>query len=574
MITNLPKKLFKYAALLCLLIYAGNIYSQLLNIHVSENQFGIDHDKSLIVSHLKNKNNYADLSGFSELEIKFNNTQYKFKAKPSQLNFQRAYLIENKSNGKEFTLYFTELPLIDIVKSDSILDEPKTIANFTYSDSIKVVNSLVGIELRGVSSLSYPKKTYDLEFWNDASGKENKDLQFGNLRTDDDWVLDALYNEPLRIRSFMAHKLWLQMHLPHYLSKEPKAKSGADLMYVELFLNGDYKGLYCLSEQIDRKLLDLKKHKNQIRGELYKGASWGNTLFIELPIYNNNSRVWGGFEVRQPGEENAIDWNNIYQFINFVMHAPEQTFANELWSRFDQSNYIDYFMFINAIRALDNTGKNTYIAKYNRFERYFYVPWDLDGCFGTNWEGKRLDVTHDIIGNEFMKRVSKINPRGVLSYMGDKWKNYRNGIFNISTLEEKIKSLYRYFFINRIYERESLAYPDQSFNLSDLSYMNNWLKKRLTHLDTYFDDLANQSDSNQYLDKGILFPNPCVDKLKLSSNITLLNKPYKIYNTQGAEVQSGINSGYYILVNHLPNGQYLLKIENEEYRFTKEINIK
>jgi len=125
----------------------------------------------------------------------------------------------------------------------------------------------------------FRKKTFDLEFWTDATGVDNRNVQCGNLRSDDDWILDALYNEPLRLRSYVANKLWLDVHTPYYQTAAPEARAGADVQYVEVFLNGAYNSIYNLSEQVDRKQLQLEKFGDGDHGELYKGVGWGATTF-------------------------------------------------------------------------------------------------------------------------------------------------------------------------------------------------------------------------------------------------------------------------------------------------------
>jgi spore coat protein H len=130
----------------------------------------------------------------------------------------------------------------------------------TYADtSNNFISSYIVIEIRGSYSQSFPKKSYDIEFRTDDSSGISQDVTLGNLRTDDDWELEALYNEPLRINNYISHKLWLNMYVPSYLNKEPDAKAGSDVNYSELFLNGRYNGIYLIMEPIDRKLLQLKK---------------------------------------------------------------------------------------------------------------------------------------------------------------------------------------------------------------------------------------------------------------------------------------------------------------------------
>ena len=50
------------------------------------------------------------------------------------------------------------------------------------------------------------------------------------------------------------------------------------MKYAEVFINNNYRGVYCVTELIDRKQLQLKKFELnngnfRIRGELYKTAT-------------------------------------------------------------------------------------------------------------------------------------------------------------------------------------------------------------------------------------------------------------------------------------------------------------
>ncbi|WP_298536986.1 CotH kinase family protein [uncultured Algibacter sp.] len=440
-------------------------------------------------------------------------------------------------------------------------------ADFIYSDSEQVLISNIGIELRGASSQSYPKKTYDLEFWDDETGDDTDNVQFGELRSDDDWILDALYNEPLRLRSYIANKLWLDIHAPYYLEDEPDAKSGANVMYVEMFLNGYYNGIYNLLEQVDKKQLKLKSYKDEIRGELYKGVSWGASTFSSLPDYDNESRIWSGYEFKYPKEDDITNWENLYQFTDFVINSSETNFTNSIWDRFDQGNYIDYFLFLNLIRATDNTGKNIYLAKYKTDEPYFYVPWDLDGCFGTIWNGEHQNITNDILSNGFFTRVTNIDPNAILATIAKKWFDYRNNNFSNDYLSDLISENYNFLQENRIYERESIVYSNYAFSSVDLLYIQNWLTNRLTYLDTYFGNVLSNKE-HAYSNKSI-HPNPVKDIAYINSTDNLINKNYKIYNNLGQLVSTGVINNNYISFEHLKSGIYFLKIAGNSYKFIK-----
>lgn len=534
--------------------------SQTLNIQVPDHHFGIDENLSIIVSRIQNIEDYQDIGNYKEIIITLGENDYSFISIPTHLSYSNSYVVEDNASSR-FVLYFTQLPLIAIDTDNEIVDEPKVLAHWAYTDDEQTTTSNIGIELRGGSSQAYPKKTYDIEFWADETGDENLNMQFGELREDDDWILDALYNEPLRLRSYTANKLWKQIHTPYYIEDEPKAKSGADVMYVEMFINGHYNGVYNLSEQVDRKQLKLKKFNGNMRGELYKGISWGSATFTALPMYDNNSRVWGGYEFKYPDEDQITDWNNLYQFTDFVMNSSESDFASSIWSKFVEDNFIDYFLFLNLIRATDNTGKNIYLAKYKADEPYFYVPWDLDGCFGTIWDGTEANITNGILINGFMDRVIDENPNNIMSNIAATWFDYREDIFSLKSLSDFITEQYNFLQNNKVYERESLVYSNYSFDNQALAYTLNWLENRLAYLDSYF---ANHLSINSVTpsNKFSIYPNPATSVIHITPIGELNDEVYKIFNSLGQLVSNGAIENGIIKIDELSKGIYYIIIDN------------
>lgn len=556
-----------YLAILSLIIFI-NVNSQTLAVNISDNEFGIDESLSVIVSRIQNIGNYQNIGKYGEIIITFGGNNYSFLSIPSSLEYSNSYVIEELNTSKQYTLYFTQLPIILIASDDTIVDEPKVLASLVYTDDEQTVTSDIGIELRGGSSQVYPKKTYDLEFWEDSTGVENRDMQFGELREDDDWILDALYNEPLRIRSYTANKLWKQIHTPYYIGFEPDAKSGADVMYVEIFLNGHYNGVYNLSEQVDRKQLKLESFYGNMKGELYKGYSWGASTFTSLPPYDNSSRAWSGYEFEYPDEDQTTDWNNLYQFTDFVMNSTQLDFASNIWHEFVEDNFIDYFLFLNLIRATDNTGKNIYLGKYKKNEPYYYIPWDLDGCFGTIWSGTNENITNDILTNGFMDRIIYENPNNTFTEIANTWFEYRNYIFSFDSLSNSIANQYNFLQDNKVYEREFLVYSNYSFDNQSLVYTLNWLEDRLEYLDIYFGNVLSMNSiitSNNFK----IYPNPATHNIHINSLKELNDKNYKIFNSLGQLVGSGTIDNQQIKIEKLDKGLHYIMIEGKSLKFIK-----
>jgi hypothetical protein len=380
----------KYYFLLFILISTSIHAEDSITLTIPINRYQIDSKNGIIVCSI-DISKFPELGSYKNIEIELDSL-YKFDTNPELLSHEQSYTV--KHNNTQYTLYFSKFPLLAINADQKFVDEPKRSANFVYADFNEIKKSVVGIELRGGSSQYFPKKTYDLEFWEDATGDDNKDMRFGDLREDDDWILDALYNEPLRLRAFSAHKLWLDMHTPFYLAEEEDAKSGADVMYVEVFLNNTYNGIYMLSEQVDSKQLELKSFKkDKIRGELYKSEAILNhaTYFANATSYDNTQDTWDGF-------------------VDFVANSSDGEFDAGIAERVHIGNALDYFIFLNVLRAVDNRGKNYYIGKYNQKSPYFLVPWDLDGTFGLKYDGTYASATDAILSNTLLTACLKICP--------------------------------------------------------------------------------------------------------------------------------------------------------------------
>ena len=391
------------------------------------------------------------------------------------------------------------------------------------------------------------------------------------MRSDDDWILDALYNEPLRLRSYIANKLWLDMHTPYYIDDEPDAKSGSDVKFVEAFVNGEYRGLYNLQEQVDKKQLKLKSYNDNIRGELYKGLSWsGPNRFLSMLDYDNESRFWGGYEMKYPKDDDITDWGIVYEFTDFVVNSSDIDFTNDIWEKFNFENYSDYFIFINLIRATDNTGKNLYLAKYNTNEPYFYVPWDLDGCFGTNWQGNNVNVTNSIVRNGLFDRGIEINPNNSFSIIANRWFELRETIFSNDALSNSFIEQYNFMNDNKIYERETIVHPNYPFNQEALTYTTTWLENRLDFLDIYFGEALSIDENVLAIKSNFIYPNPAKDSIYITNSSALIGKEYKIYNNLGQLVNEGVMDFNYVSIKNLEIGYYFISIHENSYKFIKE----
>jgi spore coat protein CotH len=438
-----------------------------------------------------------------------------------------AYQVQDASTER-YQLFFTRLPVVHLDTRHTIADTPSVHAEFALVEaSGRAVRASLGVEYRGASSQSYPKKSFELSFWADTLGAASRDVTLLGMRNDNKYNLQAMYNEPLRLRSKVANALWQEVHQIYYKALEPEAKNGIAIEYVELFVNGEYRGLYALTERIDRKQLKLKKYNNNdIIGELYKGADWnGATTFSSLPPYDNNLDTWAGFEYKHP--EERIDWTNLFNFADFVMNSSNADFYRNYQQKFHLGNAVDYYLFLNLTRATDNTGKNLYIAKYKKNEPYYYVPWDLDGVFGTDWQGLNTGTVNDLLSNGFYQRLNQdCSVGGFRDKLRSRWTELRAGVITEANIMDKFRANYRTLTANNVYAREQLAWGAFQADTTQLAYIQTWLRNRLSYLDGEFSQACVLSAANNRQPAAALrlYPNPTSEYLLVETDA----KPYAL----------------------------------------------
>ncbi|MDF7814702.1 CotH kinase family protein [Hymenobacter sp. YC55] len=541
-------------------------------LSISPRLYHIDHNKNIIIiSQSTNAINIRNTNTQSHISL---DHTYQFDQPVRQISTDSSYKVSLADSV--YTLYFTQLPIIHINTSKAIEDSPDVYAQFTMvEESGLITQSNIGVQIRGAYSQTFPKKSYELSFWNDTVGAVDRDVRLLNMREDNKWNLQAMYNEPLRINSKVANELWLDIHEVYYKALEPTAKNGISMAYVELFVNDNYRGIYALSERVDRKQLKLKKYNNGIKGELYKGVDWGGAVtFTDLPPFENTSSNWGGFEYKHPEEE--VNWTNLYNFVDFVKNSSNQNFYSAYKQKFDINNAVDYYILLNFLRAGDNYGKNIYIAKYKTGDPYFYVPWDLDGVFGIDWQGNKIVVTNGILSNGFYDRlINDCSPGGFRSKLIQRWTELRASIITEDNILAKIQANQEYLSHNRVYEREEIAWNTYSVDTNHLPYLTTWLRDRLSYLDGVFSQQCaplSAPTAKQEVELK-LYPNPTSDYLTIESDAL----PYElsILDMRGKTVLKSNLKGAINKVDLrlIAKGMYVVTVKNSKAVQTKKLLI-
>ena len=505
-----------------------------------EGMYGIDHEKKIIVATAKLPDG----------------------AKP--------YKETMHLRGETYTYYRSEMPLITITTDGPIVNTPAVHGTISVADANgHVITMHAGFKIRGTSSQQYDKKSYRVELWADASGTTMMDTTFLGLRSDDDWNLEAMWAQPLRLRDKVANELWMEMHQLYYQDLEPDARSGVRMEYADVFVNGSYVGIYALSERMDRKQLELKKFNGENRGLLYKGNGSGAPTFESLPAYDNTLGTWDNYEWVYPNEaEASYDWSHLYSFTNFVMNASDNVFYAQYSAQFDKGNAIDYYLFINALQAMDNMGRNLFLARYKKTGPYFYLPWDLDAVWGLDTDGKPTNNANGLMSNGFYDRlIQDCTNNGFVASAQTRYNALRNTILTKEHIMQLVQNQYNALLENGAYDREHEAWPDFTLDESQLTYMSNWLEARFNYLDAEINAACGtwgieDPEPVEELTQAVeVFPNPAKDRINIHF-AEACDASVRLYDMTGRMVYSNSSNAqaFVIPTQGLSKGIYTLLI--------------
>lgn len=347
------------------------------------------------------------------------------------------------------------------------------------------------IRWRGNTAKTFNKKSYAIKIIDDKG--KGKDVSFLGMRKDNNWILDAMAIDKARMRNRVSFDLWNDFSNKSYIfNYDKKAINGTRGNFVEVYLNGEYNGIYCLTEKIDRKQLRLNKYnKDGVHGILYKADGFLYTGFWEVDQYDNSKMTWGGWEMKYPelDKGESIDWKPLYDATSFILNSTDKEFDEKVSNVFDLPVWADYYLFANVIMAFDNSAKNvfTYIYDNKTSQKLGFAPWDLDATWGRNHIGKLLSAQKKVPFHKLYSRLLKSEKINFMENIAHRYLELRKTILSENSLKERFHNYFQLFKETGAAQRETEKWNgvngiEIDFDKEE-SYINKWIEERLTYLD-------------------------------------------------------------------------------------------
>ena len=420
------------------------------------------------------------------------------------------------------SLIVSGLPIVEVLSLGEIKDEPKVDCTIRLFDpkgrtddgdrkNLKFFESKGGIEYRGAGAQRYIKKPYNFKLY-DNNG-EKREAELLNIRNDNSWILDAMFLDVAHMRTRVCFDIWNQFNKPYYVSEKPKAMSGTRGLHVEVFLNGAYRGLFTLTDRIDRKQYQIEQNG----GYIYKAKGW--TDACKLRGYSarssNDDYYWNSADIEQeyPDADDgyAPNFNHMADLIDFVAKSSKEDFSAHFEEHLDMNSIVDGFIFLNMIVAHDNIGRNTFwiLRDVNESKKFMHGLWDLDGTLGRTWNRFNESPTQGWVysGFRIYERIIDENPANIHQKIYDRWNELKNGALASENFDQIVDSYAKLMIdsgardreVNRwmsldMADRSRWGYADVYYNdvEGEIVYMKDWWAKRLVKMDQLVNTLKHK----------------------------------------------------------------------------------
>lgn len=385
-------------------------------------------------------------------------------------------IIYNENNYEVRNIYMTYIPIIEI--SESEWAEYREKDKELYTGYINLYSYLDDntyqkekyfslYHRRGTSTLSSTKYSYSVDLLDD--NWNNKKVSLLGMREDDDWNLLSMGTDASMIKEKLSMDIWT------YLSKY-----SAECRYVELIKDGQYMGLYLLTEPVDRKTLGGNKNDLLVKlNDWYSDKIYGDTDITHIRCIKADKCILTDVTIKNLTIDNSTEIGRITN----ELHNLYKGLDSNLFE-FDYQNCVDYSLYLQLTMATDNTYKNERLLLVKDGGKYRTIKgaWDFD-----------LNFNIDNINNNYLDYILPLEYKNSKEYNKDVAKLYESikSYYNIDNLLNIIDEYTSYISNSGALTRlvKNSYYIGSSDYDTSLDELKETIVKRVEYLDNYYSNI-------------------------------------------------------------------------------------
>lgn len=347
--------------------------------------------------------------------------------------------ILDASSGHTLQYTMSETGEETILSKLSVIDN---VGENNHTEDASSVSSDIRIRIRGNSSRHFEKKGYIIKMI--TSGGLNNPQSLIGMDAHHEWALHGPYLDKTLIRNYICYNL-----AGDIMGYAPNVR------FCELILNGEYRGLYLLTETITagkmgaRLELSVNKKDNSFSGYLLRLDRGSNTELKNINnftsyTYKTDSKV----NIVYPGNANLTPFlaSGICEdFSDFEKALYSYDYDSEDFgyeNYIDVNSFIDYFLINEFTSNYDAGSKSTYIYKGIDGKLHMCV-WDFNNAFDNYQENEtshRIFHLQDVLWYDMLFKDEEFVEK-VISRYYELEKQYLNEEYINSYIDSVIEYL-------------------------------------------------------------------------------------------------------------------------------------
>lgn len=409
---------------------------------------------------------------------------------------QIPFLAWNREGGtcRKVYVVFTGLPVVKMeTTADLDIDTVFAGAVSFYEACGQedwVLTSVFEAHERGQTTRAYPKKGYRVNLVDVTStgiSRKNKQSVLG-MRKSDSWIFYAIYSDGTKVRDKFNTELWAVIGAE---DTPYDAYFGTKMKYVELVVNGEYRGIYGIFEPVDKTQLAITDEEY-----LYK-RTYGRALSQELfdSAGPDDYLTVLGMEIKgKKGNGTSLDWKQLRQFIAITEEEDEE-FAQDAQQLLDLDNVADIWIYLQFLYGEDNIYKNMFFAFKKDTDGYqgyklYLVPWDTDLTWGNVYVDSKEELyvkwapenADRYLEWPLLDRLIELDVGGIRERIKDRWTELRSGILSEESMNEIFIECTHQVQDSGAFTRDATRWPDSRHD-ADYDGMKQFMKERTEFLD-------------------------------------------------------------------------------------------
>ena len=457
----------------------------------------------------------------------------------------------------------------DIVNKDLYI---KGIVSIISDNGTKIYTDSLDIKGRGNASWNFPKKPYKLKLYNKVS-------LLGLPAKEKTWTLINNYGDKTLMRNLLADDLSKKLEMPY----TPAARS------VDVFLNGEYKGNYQLSDQVEVATgrVDVEKLKTtditlpnlgggyliEMDAYAYQEISWFTSILESVPVTIHNPKD----DEIVPAQSAFI--KSHFEKMEAALFAVNYTDVTDGFRKYiDTETFLRHFL-VGEMSGNTDTYWSTYMYKKRNEDKFYFGPsWDFDIAYENDYRTYPINNNSEWIYSttgsaatgvrEIVNRI--FSDQAILAQLKNIYASYRNrAIINEGSLLQVIddnaalldQSQKLNFMRWDILGTQVHMNPQVLYTYSaEVANVRNFVKNRLIWMDKklgYIPSAVNEPEES----KLHLWNSECNIHLEgLSGNATI-----QIIDITGRIIKSEQAQDNYTTI--LKQGVYMIRISDEANKY-------